>query len=159
MTSVRTIFKHSITSSQRNAAAAFWRQLLQRDRQLPLTEIDKTEPIKEDVFRLTTQKDSGWPKKVADELDTLIFEQRDNLNLKIESDLFPKGILLQAANNSHVPPAVFPNHISMSFTPDGNLSVNNRQYSATQILGLFAKPKSQDTGSNTYIEQALNLHF
>ncbi len=151
MATARTLFgqSHTISSLQRNAASLFWRQLLNKERTISQPGLSEIEPLQDEMRQLLAKKNPTWFKEIETELDSLIFEHRHETNLTLESDSLPKGVLWQAAKNCHIPYAVFPSHISMTFTDDNSLRVNNEQYTANQIinekLGLFAKPKPQET--------------
>lgn len=152
MTTARALFgqKYTISSLQRNAASRFWGQLLNRERTISQPGMSETEPLQNEMRQLVAKKDPECYDKFTKELDSLIFEHRHE-PLKLESHALPEGVLLEAAKNCNIPLAVFPHHVSMTFTDDNSLRVNNEQYSASQIinekLGLFAKPKPQETTS------------
>ncbi len=126
MTSVRTLFRHpyNISSVQRNAASRLWAQLVQ---------MRKINPLQNEMLELLSQKDPEWRKRFTNELDSLIFEHRHE-PLTLESNPLPEGVLLEAANNCKIPLAVFPSHVSMTFTDNNNIRVNNEQYTADQII-------------------------
>jgi hypothetical protein len=159
MTSTRTSLeqKHDISAQQRNAASLFWNQLLHGERTIPQVNTDKTEPLKEEVAQLVAQKIPDWQERVTEELNSLIFEERHTPTLKIESKSLPTGILLRAVMNCKIPPAVIPNNVSMTFTDDNGLRVNNKNYPATQILngtfGFFAKTKPQELSSKGFVSK------
>lgn len=138
MTTARTLFRHRYTISplQRNTASLVWEQLVHGEQKVPQQEAVEIKAIQKEMRELLSQSDQNWHKRFSRELNALIFKHRHDEQLKLESRTLPEGLLLEAANNCKIPLAVFPNHVSMTFT-DNNLC-------------LFTKPKSQKTSKSLF---------
>jgi hypothetical protein len=144
MPSVRTLFRHKYTISplQRNTAALVWEKLVHGEQKVPQQETVEIKAIQTEMRELLSQADPNWHKRFSRELNALIFKNRHNKQLKLESRAFPEGLLLEAAKNCKIPLAVFPNHVSMTFTDDNSLC-------------LFTKPKPKKTTPATLSSHSL----
>lgn len=139
MATARTLFRHRYTISplQRNTASLIWEQLVHEEQKVPQQETIKIKTLQTEIRELLTLADPNWHKRFSRELNRLIFKHRHDEKLKLESLALPEGLLLEAANNSKIPLAVFPHHVSMTFTDDNSLC-------------LFAKPKSQKASKSLF---------
>jgi hypothetical protein len=131
MASARTLFRHryTITPLQRITASEVWGQLVHGEHKVPQQET-KINALQNEMRELLAEVDKDWHKRFSKELNALIFIHRHDEQLKLESHTLPEGLLLEAAKNCKIPLAVFPNHVSMTFTDDNSLC-------------LFTKAKSQ----------------
>jgi hypothetical protein len=140
MTLARSFFARNrqITRDQRNAASQIWKRIIEPAITPPA---NKIESVREEVRTLLNQKNPKWPDDFEKEINRQIFDHRDQPDLTLSSEIYPTGILRVAVENCKIPFAVIPPNVSMSFTPNNNIQINNVQYNAKQVLGMFATAK------------------
>ena len=137
-----------ITGEQRNAASAYWTQILTGElnpralvaskQGLPPFMAMMENMSRKSAFERLEVENPNWPLKFMMTLDGLLGEADDSLVLRL--DYQPQGILKIAADEAGLPSGLFPSgKLTMAFDNKGNIIVGGEEINADSFISDTAK--------------------
>lgn len=132
-----------ISGEQRNAASAYWTQILTGEvnpralvaskRGLPSFMAVVEHIGKKDALEKLDAENPCWPATFMMALDRLLEDADESLILKLEYQ--PEGILKEAADEARLPSGIFPSgRLTMAFDDKGNIIVGEELINADSFL-------------------------